>query len=52
MHETKTLNNVYVELFNYLIDNIYVCLDGSVFMPYVGIPMGTDRAPVVVVVCL
>ena len=37
-----------VELFNYLIDNIYVCVDGSVFKQCVGIPMGTDCAPVVV----
>ena len=36
-----------VELFNYLIDNIYVCVDGSVFKQCVGIPMGTDCAPVV-----
>ena len=36
-----------VELFNYLIDNIYVCVDSSVFKQSVGIPMGTDCAPVV-----
>ena len=36
-----------VELFNYLIDNIYVCVDGSVFKQCVGIPMGTDCAPLV-----
>ena len=36
-----------VELFNYLIDNIYACVDGSVFKQCVGIPMGTDCAPVV-----
>ena len=36
-----------IELFNYLIENIYVCVDGSVFKQCVGIPMGTDCAPVV-----
>ena len=34
-----------LELFNYLIDNIYVCVDASVFKQCVG--MGTDCAPVV-----
>ena len=28
-------------------DNIYVCVDGSVVKQCVGIPMGTDCAPVV-----
>ena len=36
-----------VQLFIYLIVNIYVCLDGCVFKHCVGIPMGTDCAPVV-----
>ena len=36
-----------VELFNYLIDNIYVRVDGSLFKQCVGIPMGTDCTPVV-----
>ena len=36
-----------IELFNYLIDNIYVYVDGSVFKLCVGIPLSTDCAPVV-----
>ena len=36
-----------VELFNYLIDNIFECVDGSVFSNVSVSPMGTDCAPVV-----
>ena len=34
-----------IELFKYLIDNIYVKFRGSIFKQIVGIPMGCDCAP-------
>ena len=34
-----------IELFNYLIDNIYIQVGSVVFKQAIGIPIGTDCAP-------
>ena len=36
-----------IDLFNYLIDNIYIQVGTVVFKQSVGIPMGTDSAPLI-----
>ena len=36
-----------IDLFNYLIDNIYIQVGSVVFKQSVGIPMGTDSAPLI-----
>jgi hypothetical protein len=32
-------------MLEFLIDNIYVVVGGQVFQQFVGVPMGTNRAP-------
>ena len=34
-----------VEMLEYLIDHIYIVVGNRVFQPHIGIPMGTDCAP-------
>ena len=36
-----------IELFNFLIDNIYIHVGSVVFQQAIGIPMGTDCAPLI-----
>ena len=36
------------QLFNFLIDNIYIQIGSAVYQQTIGIPMGTDCAPLVV----
>ena len=36
-----------IRLFNFLIDNIYIQVGLSVFQQAIGIPMGTDCAPLI-----
>ena len=36
------------EAFNFLMENIYVQIDGMVYQQIVGIPMGTNCAPLIV----
>ena len=40
--------NQLVEMFNFLIDNIYIQIGSAVDQQTIGIPMGTDCAPLVV----
>ena len=40
--------NQLVEMFNFLIDNIYIQIGSAVYQQTIGIPMGTDCAPLVV----
>ena len=37
----------YVKLFSFLMENIYVQFDGMVYQQIVGIPMGTNTAPLI-----
>ena len=37
-----------VEMLEYLIDNIYIVVGNRVFQQHIGIPMGTDCAPLLV----
>ena len=37
----------FIEVFNFLIDNIYIEVGSVVFQQVIGIPMGTDCAPLV-----
>ena len=39
--------NQLVEMFNFLIDNIYIQIGSAVYQQIIGIPMGTDCAPLV-----
>ena len=39
--------NQLVEMFNFLIDNIYIQIGSAVYQQTIGIPMGTDCAPLV-----
>ena len=41
-----TVNRL-VEMFNFLIDNIYIQIGSAVYQQTIGIPMGTDCAPLV-----
>ena len=36
-----------IDLFNYLINNIYIQVGSVVFKQAIGIPMGTDCAPLI-----
>ena len=36
-----------IRLFNFLIDNIYIQVGSSVFQQTIGVPMGTDCAPLI-----
>ena len=36
-----------IRLFNFLIDNVYIQVGSSVFQQAIGIPIGTDRAPLI-----
>ena len=40
-------NQQVLDLFNFLIDNIYVQIGLAVFKEVIGIPMGTDCAPLI-----
>ena len=40
--------NQLVEKFNFLIDNIHIQIGSAAYQQTIGIPMGTDRAPLVV----
>ena len=49
-HVANTRNltvNQLVEMFNFLIDNIYIQIGSAVYQQTIGIPMGTDCAPLV-----
>ena len=39
--------NQLVEMFNFLIDNVYIQVGSAVYQQTIGIPMGTDCAPLV-----
>ena len=45
MVTTNTLSMASVKLLNSLVDNIYVRFDGQFFRQMVGIPVGTNCAP-------
>ena len=46
--DTRNLTvNQLVEMFNFLIDNIYIQIGSAVYQQTIGIPMGTDCAPLV-----
>ena len=39
--------NQLIEMFNFLIDNVYIQIGSAVYQQTIGIPMGTDCAPLV-----
>ena len=46
VHVHATVNQL-VEMFNFLIDNVYIRIGSAVYQQTIGIPMGTDCAPLV-----
>ena len=44
-YKTSIRENSLIEMMEYLIDNIYITVGNKVFRQQVGIPMGTDCAP-------
>ena len=44
-YKTSIREDSLIEMMEYLIDNIYIKVGNNVFRQQVGIPMGTDCAP-------